>query len=102
MSSILLKGVIRKGRVEVEEPIDLPDSTELLIAVPNCAPDDGVEEGWDVSPEGIAAWLQWCDNLRPLHITPDEQADTDAWLKKIDNCSAANSAIGWDARAHPN
>ena len=84
MSSILLKGVIRNGRVEVAEPIDLADGTPLLISVPGGDEDDA-EDGWDVSPEGIAAWLTWCDALQPLKITPDEQADTEEWLKKMNN-----------------
>src|SRR2546426_6808215 len=31
MSSILRKGVIRAGRVEVDEPINLPDGSEVTI-----------------------------------------------------------------------
>jgi hypothetical protein len=31
MSLILIKGVIRNGRVEVAEPINLPDGSEVTI-----------------------------------------------------------------------
>ena len=93
MSSILLKGVIRNGRVEVAEPIDLPDGTELLFSVPDGTSADD-EDGWDVSPAGIDAWLKWCDSLQPLKITPEEQADTEEWLKKINDYGTANRDRG--------
>ncbi len=32
MSSVLIKGIIRSGRVEVAEPINLPDGVEVTIA----------------------------------------------------------------------
>jgi hypothetical protein len=77
-----MKGVIRNGRVELDQPINLPDGTELLISVANGKTEDD-EEGWDTSPEGIANWLKWYDTLLPLKITPEEQADADAWLKRM-------------------
>ena len=40
------------------------------------------EESWDNSPEGIADWLKWYQTLEPLIFTPEEEADTAAWLKK--------------------
>jgi hypothetical protein len=83
MSTTLLKGTVRNGRVETDEPINLPDGTQLLISVQNGKTDD-VEEGWDNSPEAIAAWIKWIDSLQPLQITPEEEADTEAWRKKQD------------------
>ena len=88
MNSTLLKGVIRNGRVETDQPINLPDGTELLISVQNGKSDDA-EDGWDVSPEGIADWLNWCDSLQPLKIPAEEKADTEAWLKKINDYGSA-------------
>jgi hypothetical protein len=68
-----IKAVVRNGRIETDEPLDLPEGTELLIPVPGSADD---EDGWDNSPEGIAAWLKWYDTLEPLIFTDDERA---AW-----------------------
>jgi hypothetical protein len=48
-----------------------------------------VEEGWDNSPEAIAAWVKWCDSLQPLKITAEEQADMDEWPKRQDEYEAA-------------
>lgn len=69
-----IKAVVRNGRIETEEPLDLPEGTELEIPRPGCSPDD--EDGWDNSPEGIAAWLKWYDSLEPLIFTDEERA---AW-----------------------
>lgn len=90
MSSLLVKGVIRNGRVEVEEPINVPDGSEVIVQVLDGDVDADVEEGWDNSPQGIAAWLQWCDTLQPLQITAQQEADAEAWLKKINQRSTAN------------
>ena len=74
-----IKAIIRGGRLEVDEPIDLPDGTELLIPLPNGAPiPNNGDDGWDNSPEGIAEWLTWYDSLEPLVFTDDERAAADA------------------------
>ena len=96
MKTTLMKGVIRNGRVEVEEPFNLPDGTELLISVQNGKSND-LDDACDSSPEGIADWLKWCDSLQPLKITAAEQADTDAWLKRINDYGSANAANGTEA-----
>src|SRR5579862_9686492 len=75
MSVILTKGVIQQGQVVVPTPIDLPDGTEVVVSNPTPSTDD-FEEGWDNSPEGIAAWLKWYDSLEPLVFTDEERA---AW-----------------------
>lgn len=90
MSSILMKGVIRDGRVEVEEPINLPDGSEVIVHVLNGDVDADFEDGWDNSPQGIAAWFEWCDALQPLRITPQQEADAEGWLKRINQRGTAN------------
>lgn len=84
--SAVLKGFIRNGRVEVEEPIDLPEGTEVVVA-PEAA-------GWDdgpVPPEEIARVLAAMQRLRPLDIPDEVVADLDAWERTlnqhgIDHC----------------
>jgi hypothetical protein len=85
-----IKAVVRNGRIETWEPINLPEGTELLISLPNGipVPEEDFEEGWDTSPEGIAAWLQWYDKLEPLKMTAAEEAEAEAWLRKCDG-------VGW-------
>jgi hypothetical protein len=72
-----IKAIIRSGRIEVDQPINLPDGTELTIALPDAPAtvDLRAEEGAD-APEAIAAWLRWYDALEPLEFTSAERA---AW-----------------------
>ena len=77
-----IKATVRGGRLEVEEPINLPDGTELWLPLPN-GPGQTEEDDWDNSPDGIADWLKWYDSLEPLRITAAEEADTGARLKKM-------------------
>jgi hypothetical protein len=84
MSTNLIRGVVRNGRIEVDTPINLPDGTELLIPLPEAtSPTPTAEPGSDNTPEGIAVWLGWFDSLPTLKISPEEEADTAAWRKKM-------------------
>ena len=74
-----IKAIIRNGRIEVDEPIDLPDGTELRIPMPDLAPTLGIrdDESSD-TPEAIEAWIRWYDSLEPVAFTPEERAAWDA------------------------
>jgi hypothetical protein len=87
MGTNVIRAVVRNGRVELEEPIQLPDGTEVLIALPNVSPEPTDTADWSSAPQAVAAWLQWYDSLEPLLFTPEEEADTEAWLKKMNNYS---------------
>jgi hypothetical protein len=76
--SSLLKGVIRNGRVEVEEPIDLPDGTGVVLT-PEAAGDDG----GPVPADEIARVLAAMQRLRPLDIPDAVAADLDAWERTV-------------------
>ena len=84
-----IKATVRNGRIETNEPINLPEGTELLISLPNGNFEE-YEDGWDNSPEGIASWLAWYNSLDPLIFTAEEEADTESWLKKMNEYSGAN------------
>lgn len=77
---ITINATVRNGQIELDEPLDLPDGTKLLIPLPTGpdAIDQEEEDGWDNSPEGIAAWLKWYDSLQPLIFTKEERAAWDA------------------------
>ena len=66
-----IKAMVRNGRIETDGPLNLPDGTELLVLRSDAA--DSVEDDWDNTPQGIAAWLKWYDSLQPLIFTAEEK-----------------------------
>jgi hypothetical protein len=72
-----IKAIVRGGRLETTEPINLPDGTELTIPIPSQPATLGMrDEDLSDSPEAIEAWIRWYDSLEPLDFTPQERA---AW-----------------------
>lgn len=74
----VLKGFIRDGRVEVDEPIDLPDGTEVLLTPHTTGGGDG-----PVTAAEVARILAAMRRLRPLEIPDDVAADLDAWEREL-------------------
>ena len=90
MNSILLKGVIRHGRVEVDEPINLPEGTEVVVTTEAATSDnDG-----PMPPEEIARVLAAMQKLQPLEIPDDVAADLDAWERKLNQHGIDNGDKG--------
>jgi hypothetical protein len=67
-----IKAMVRNGRIETDQPLNLPDGTPLLVLRSEGAAADA-EDPWDNTPEGIAAWLKWYDSLEPLIFSPEEK-----------------------------
>lgn len=67
----ILKAIVRNGRIETDQPVNLPDGTELRIPLPDSALEG---DDWDNTPEGIEAWLKWYDSLEPLIFSDEERA----------------------------
>jgi hypothetical protein len=65
---ITIKAIVRDGRLEVAEPIELPNETEVTITV-QADDDDRIE-----SPEEIEEWIRWHSSLEPFDFTPEERA----------------------------
>ena len=63
-----MKAIVRSGRLEVEEPIDLPDGTEVNISLPET--DDLM------SPEETERVLAAMDQMIPFVMSDEELA---AW-----------------------
>ncbi len=75
----MIKAIVRKGRIEIDEPIDLPDGTELMIPIPDGHAPFGMGDDDDSdTPEAIEAWIRWYDSLEPVEFTPEERAAWDA------------------------
>lgn len=77
MSLVLTKAVIRGGQVEVDEPINLPDGSEVEVSL--LSPENVTTGDDELSPQEIAHLLTAMDQMEPLELTADERA---AW--KID------------------
>jgi hypothetical protein len=86
---IRTNGVIQHGRVELKEPINLPDGTEVSLAILESRSEINSDEAWDHTPAGVADWLKWYDSLQPLMMTPQEEADAQSWLQHMSARGAA-------------
>jgi hypothetical protein len=85
-----IKATVKGGRLETEVPADWPDGTEVLVQPILAEENNGDrEEDWLNTPEAIADWLKWYDSLEPLSLTPEEEADAEAWMKKVNEYSIA-------------
>jgi predicted nucleic acid-binding protein len=75
MSTILRKGVIRGGQVILEEPINLPDGSEVTIMGQAYGKFVGQEDNdRPPTPEEIAAALAAMDQIEPFEMTDEERA----------------------------
>ncbi len=87
MTLILMKGVIHNGRVEVAEPINLPDGSEVTITghAPSISENDR-----PMTPTEIAATLAAMAKVEPFDMTDEERANAEAWEKKVNDYTIAN------------
>jgi len=73
MSSILVKGVIRNGRVEVAERINLPDGSEVTITGHAHGKFPGQSDNdRPMTPSEIAETLAAMDKVVPFDMTEEE------------------------------
>ena len=95
MTSILMKGVIRNGRVEVAEPIKLPDGSEVIITghahgtFLGCSDNDRA-----MTPAEIAETLAAMDKVEPFDMTDEERGSADAWEEKVNDYTVASMDKG--------
>jgi hypothetical protein len=74
-----IRAIIRNRRLEVEVPADWPEGGEVLIEPPTEAPTLGLrEEDWPTTPEEIEQHLALMDQIEPLILTPEEEAEWEA------------------------
>lgn len=85
----VLKGFIRNGRVEVDEPMNWPDGTEVVVVSDATARDDA-----PMTPEEIARIDAAMQRLQPLDIPDDVMADLEAWEQKINQYGIDHAESG--------
>lgn len=76
----MLKGVVSKGRIELDEPLNLPDGTVLIIPLPNGkldVPDDDEP----MTQMEIERRLALMDQMQPLQMSDEEIAQWEAERK---------------------
>jgi len=81
-----IKAIIRNGRIEPQEPLNLPEGTELLISLPNGT----THEDGPMSPEEIARVLAAMEKCEPFDWSDEERAAADVWEKKVNDYTIAN------------
>ena len=88
----VVPGTVHEGRIVLETPIDWPEGAKVAVALVEAESNRiGIsEEEWSDSPEAIAEWIRWYDSLKPLQITPEEEAEIAAWRQKIKEYTIAN------------
>jgi hypothetical protein len=80
MDSIL--GTYQRGHVLLDEPVNWPEGSRVVIAPANKR--KGLtEEEWPDTPEGIAALLANLDAVEPLEFTPEEEAEIAAAREEV-------------------
>ena len=100
MNSILIRGVIRNGRVEVAEPINLPEGSEVTITgpvngkSPNLADPGFTDNDRSMTPREITETLAAMAKVEPFDMTDEERAGADAWEKKVNDYTIANMDRG--------
>lgn len=78
-------GTWKDGRVVLDEPVHWPEGVRLQVSVlgPKEAGPGHTEAEWPETPEEIAEFLVRMDQIEPLEMTPDEEANRDAWRKTM-------------------
>lgn len=79
-----IRAIVRNGRIETEQPISLPDGTELTIQIPDS---DEVEPEWDTSPDAIVAWIERDVAAIPPHFDHQRWEEAMSWLADRDRNS---------------
>lgn len=92
---IVRKGIIRNGQVIVEEPINLPDGSEVTITGRPYGKFVGEEDNdRPPTPEEIKAALAAMEKVEPFDLTDEERAEAEAWEKKVNDYTIANMDKG--------
>ncbi len=74
-----VKGTFRNGQVVLDEAADWPDGSRVVVEPVVEVATVGIrEEDWPETPDGIARHLALMDQIEPLELTPEEEADWQA------------------------
>jgi hypothetical protein len=77
-----IRATWKNGRIIPDDPVDWPEGARLLIEPDPAGSLEVSDDAWSNTPEAIAEWLKWCDSVQPLIVSPEEEADAEAWLRE--------------------
>src|SRR5260370_1000017 len=87
----MVKGTIRNGQVVLPRPADWPDGTEVMVCADRLANTIGVpDDEWPTDQEGIGRLLARMDRVEPFDMSPEEEADVQAWRQEVKEYTLAN------------
>jgi len=84
-------GIVRGGRIELDEPLDLPDGTAINIPRSKGLSNDDLPMTQEEIERTLAAMQA---NRQPLDLPPDVTADLDEWERKINQYGIDNAERG--------
>jgi hypothetical protein len=77
-----IKGTFKNGQIVLDAPADWPEGCRVIVEpVPEEETFGIREEDWPDTPEGIARHLALMDQIEPLEMTPEEEAEWQAARK---------------------
>jgi hypothetical protein len=84
MSSIVSQGVVRKGKLELLDAIDLPEGTSVLVTIDSVNPPGMVA---DSATDGTLP-SRWADQFQSLRFMSEEEQGNDresidAWINRL-------------------
>ncbi len=91
MSTVLRKGVVRGGQIVIDEPMDLPDGSEVTILGRTAdepshdlgAIDFMTEDEQGDDPEAIRQWVADLHSIPPVPSNPEKEAEWRAWEEQM-------------------
>jgi hypothetical protein len=73
-----IRAVVRNGRLETEEPVNLPDGMRVLVeALPEEVTIGLRESEWSDSPEALADWKSWIETIEPVDFPEPASFETE-------------------------
>ena len=92
---MVMYGTVTNGVVVPDQPLPLAAGERVVVRPADEKPVGLSDDGWDDSPEGIAAWVAWADALEPLGLSPEQEEQ----IRQARADQRAFELATWDARA---
>ena len=91
MNTILRKGIVRGGQIVIDEPMNLPDGSEVTIlgrSADELSDDLGdidfmSEDEQSDAPEAIQQWIDDLRSIPPVPVNPQKEAEWRTWAEQM-------------------